>query len=246
AGRLHDEVVAFAAVGQTQAREDILNLGFLQWQAQDPAAALETHPYRRALGQGDDLVFQWTRLPAANVHDQARHVFEVFGHMLEIHATLEAMAGLRTEFVAAGPAHDGLGPPECTFKEDVGGFQGHRSSFAAHDAGHALHGVPYGKHADVRLELDHLAAQQLEGFSLARPAHREPLLLNATDIEHVGGTSQFEHHVVRDVDECRNGPLSGALELFLHPVGRGRLGIDATDHPAREAPAEVGRLDLHR
>src|SRR5690606_23473235 len=117
AGRLHDEVVAFAAVGQTQAREDILNLGFLQWQAQDPAAALETHPYRRALGQGDDLVFQWTRLPAANVHDQARHVFEVFGHMLEIHATLEAMAGLRTEFVAAGPAHDGLGPPECTFKE---------------------------------------------------------------------------------------------------------------------------------
>ena len=58
--------------------------------------------------------------------------------------------------------------------------------------------------------------------------------------------TDFEHDVIRDVDQRRNRALPRALEPLTHPVRCCHAGIDPANHPPAEAPAQIGRLDRHR
>ena len=60
------------------------------------------------------------------------------------------------------------------------------------------------------------------------------------------GATQFEHHIIRDIDQCGDAALARALEPALHPLGRGRTGVDAADDAPRETAAQIGRVDARR
>ena len=102
--RRDDEVVAFNGVFQAQAAEDAADVGLRHRHAQHAMAARQAHAHGFALGQVDDLVVQRTGLAAADVDDQARDEFDVLGNRGVVHAAFAAMAGFRTELVAARAA----------------------------------------------------------------------------------------------------------------------------------------------
>ncbi len=60
-------------------------------------------------------------------------------------------------------------------------------------------------------------------------------------VEGVQRLAQFEHHVIGDVDQRRDGADAAALEAPLHPVRRWRPGIDAL-----EDAAEIERTGSRR
>src|SRR5690606_27033294 len=214
---------------------------FLKWQTEHATAALQAHAYGLAFRQGNDLVVEWANFPATNIDDEPGHVLKVFGHMFEIHPSLKAMAGLRAEFVAPRTAHAGFRPPERTFQIDIGGIQGYGRGFATHNARHAFHDVSGRNHTDIGLKLHHLPAEQFQLFARARPAYGQPLL-NSLNIENVGGATQLQHHIVGDVHQSRNGALTGAFHLLLHPVWRRCLGMHAADDTPSNAAAQIRRL----
>ena len=100
-------------------------------------------------------------------------------------------------------------------------------------------------HADRFIELDGVAVQQLERFALAAPAHIHAAV-DLVQIEHVRRTAQFEHHVVRDVDQRGDAALARALQTLDHPLRRLRARIHAANHTARETAAQVRRRNLDR
>ena len=64
-------------------------------------------------------------------------------------------------------------------------------------------------------------------------------------IERVDRLAELEHHVVRGVDDVRDGTLARGEQAHLHPVRRRGDGHAA--HPAAdEARAQVGVADVHR
>jgi hypothetical protein len=87
--------------------------------AEHPTAAFDPHRHRLAFGQGEHGVIDRTRLPAADVEDQARDVLDVVDRRGEVHATLEAVRGVGREVVAARAATDRVGPPERGLHIDV-------------------------------------------------------------------------------------------------------------------------------
>ena len=70
--------------------------------------------------------------------------------------------------------------------------------------------------------------------------------MNFVEIEHVGGATKFEHHVVRDVDQCRNRTLTTALKTLLHPLRRFGLGVQTTNDATRKTSAQIRRSNLYR
>src|SRR5690606_34654485 len=200
--RHHKNVALLHLVDQAQAGENAFDFGAIHRHAQHAATSFQAHAYRLAGGQLDDLIVQRTDLPAANVHQQARHALEMLSDGCEVDPALEAMTGFRAEFVATRLAHDGLGPPERPFQINIGGVQRDSGSFAAHDASHAFHDVAGRNNAHVGCEVHRLAIEQLQRLAFTRPAHRQTAL-DAAQVEHMGGSAQFKHDVVGDVDQRR-------------------------------------------
>jgi hypothetical protein len=119
-----------------------------------------------------DLVVHGTGLAAADVQDQARDVLDVFDRQAGIDAALEAVAGIGGEVVAARTALHGLRPPEGGLDVDVARVVGHRGGVAAHDAGERLDLHVVGDDADLVVDRDRGAVQQLELLARDGPSGR--------------------------------------------------------------------------
>src|SRR5690606_9873582 len=159
-----------------------------------------------ALRQGGHLVVHRTGPSAADLEDEPGDVLDVLDGGRRIDATLEAVRGIGGEVEATRAARDCRGPPERRLDVDVGRVQAYRGGLAAHDARGAFDLPIVGDHADLLVERDRLAIEQLQRFAGAPPAHREAAV-DLRQVEDVRGTPQLEHHVVRDVHERRDGAL---------------------------------------
>ena len=69
----------------------------------------------------------------------------------------------------------------------------------------------------VSVEFNRIAVQQFQRFAFLAPAYLDATV-NLIEIEHVRRTSEFQHHVIRDIDERRNAALTRALKPFDNPL----------------------------
>ena len=162
-----------------------------------------------------------------------------------INATLEAMPRIGREVVAATTALDGFRPPECGFDVDVLRVERNGGLVAAHDAGEAFDRLLVRDHADLFIDGNRVAVEQLELFARLAPAHRQAAV-DLIQIEHVRRTPQLQHHVVGDIDQCRHAAHARTLDARNHPCRRLRMCVHAADDAARETAAQVRRFHLDR
>ena len=64
-------------------------------------------------------------------------------------------------------------------------------------------------------------------------------------VEGVQRLTEFEHHVVGDVNQEGNRADAAALDAPLHPLRRRGAGIDAADDAAAVARARSGGIEHH-
>ncbi len=171
-------------------------------------------------------------------------MFDVLDRQRRVHAAFESMTRVGREVESARTARDSLGPPERGLDIDVPGVVGHCRLVTAHDACERLDRFIVGDHADLLVDLDRVAVQQFERLALAPPAHGEAAV-NLVQIEDVRRAAEFEHHVVRDIDQRSHRTLAATGQTIDHPRRRLRLRVDVLDDASGEAAAQVGRLDLH-
>ena len=236
---------------EAQAPEGIGAVVSRQRQTTDARQTRQAHGHRLALGQPRDLIADRTRLASADLQHQTTQVLQMLDHRFGIHAALEALGGIGGEVVAARPSHDGGRPPEGSFQIDIGGlFCIHRAALPAHDAGQAHRTVIIADHArrqtlGVRLHGHGLVIEQRQLLAGTPPADVQTAL-QACQIEDVRGTTQFQQHIVGDVDQRRDGALTGTRQPLLHPVRRGRRRIDAANDTTGKASAQFRLLNADR
>src|SRR6185437_10755914 len=211
--RHHREGVAIALEREAEAREDLRDFVRADGNADDAVRARHTHFHRFALRYVDDLVVVRAGRAAADVEDQLGDAFDVLDGGRIVDATLEAVAGIGREAVSARAATNAVWPPERGFQINVGGVERDSGAVAAHDARETLDVLLVGDHPDAFIDLDGIAVQQLERFPFASPAHVHAAV-DFVEIEHVRRTAQFEHHVVRNVDERGDAALARTLEAL--------------------------------
>ena len=95
-----------------------------------------------------------------------------------------------------------------------------------------------GDEQRLRVELAHDVVEGLEALARGRAANDDPAVVDRGGIEGVDRLAEFEHDVVRGIDDVADRPLAGGQEAHLDPVRR-RADLDAA-HPAADEPrAEV-------
>ena len=204
------------------------------------------HDRRRRRQRADVIVDRSAASPgvAADVDDQGRDALEMQCRRRRVDAALESMASIGRKIEAARTAGDGFGPPERSFDVDVARRIRDRRRRTAHDAGERLDANIVGDHAHRAVELDRAAVEQLERLAGAAPPHVQAAF-DLVEVEHMRRPAELEHHVVRDVDQRRHAALPAARQPVDHPCRRLGLRLDAANHAAREAAAQVGRFDGH-
>jgi len=247
--RHHREDAIFERVLEPEALEALLHRFERNVDAHHLAAAVDAHLDGRALGEVRNHILDRAHLGfgrAADVENELRDVFEVLGCARIVDAALIAVGGIGREVELPAAALNRLREPEGGFDEEIRRFVVDGRPVAAHDARQALGLVARADDAVPGGELNRFAVQKLDGFALARPAHGKAVGIQLLDVVEVRRAAELEHHVVRDVDQSRHRTLTGALKARLHPFRGLRLRVEVPDHAAREAAAEVGRLNLDR
>ena len=62
----------------------------------------------------------------------------------------------------------------------------------------------------------------------------------------MGRAAHQQHDVVRNIHQRRNRALPATLQALYEPSGRFRARIDASQDPASESTAQIGRMHTHR
>ena len=248
AGHTHLPATGFqAGHGQTQAAEQTLDLGIVQGQTQDALDALGAQQDRLDLRQvlGTDRLDHRARLTADDVQQQAGCTLHGLARQLEVHAPLEAVGGIGVQAIGTGLTGDGDGVEEGAFQEQVTGTGGHTAVLATHDAGDGQGTFVVGDHQGVVAQFDVLAIQQHQAFAGIGQAHADAAL-DLVQIEGMHGLTQFEHHVVGDVDGGVDAAHATAAQTLDHPV-RGRAGqVDVLHYATQVARAGLGSQHLDR
>ena len=182
-------------------------------------------------------------LATADFQNEGRDALEVLGRGGWVHPTLESMARIGAELETLGTTTNGIGPPEGSLDKNILGLIGDGGSCPAHDAGQRHRPFCIGNHAHAGVECHGLAVEQLTGFALLRPAHGQACGCidghEGVEIEDMRWPTELEHHVIGDVHQGGDGPLTRLLQALRHPARRGGLGIHATNDPTRESAAQA-------
>ena len=229
---------------QAQPVENLRALRNADRHANDSGGPLGAQRDRRALRQIDQLVVHWPGFAAADVDDQAREVLDVLHRQGRVDTALEAVAGVGAEIEAARPAGDGLGPPECSLDVDVLRGVRHCGGVTAHDAGQRFDALRVGDHADLAIQLDGAAVQQLQRLAGSGPTHVQ-VVVDLVQVEEVRRPAVLEHHVIGDVDQRGDRALAATRQPVDHPGRRLRPGVHVAHDATREPAAQVGRGDVH-
>ena len=107
----------------------------------------------------------------------------------------------------------------------------HGRGVATHDAGQRLDLCIISDHAHLAIERDGVAIEQLERLTRLPPAHVKAAM-NLVEVKNMRGTTQLEHHVVGNIDQCSDAALAATGQPVHHPLRRGGAGVDPPDHTA--------------
>ena len=182
---------------------------------------------------------------AADVDDQLGDALDVLHREARVHATLEAVTGIRRKVEAARAARHRLGPPKSGLDVDVPGVIRHSRGVTAHDACQRFDLAVIRDHTHLIVHGDGIAIEQLELLARLAPAHVQAPM-DLVQIKNVRRAAQFEHHVVGDVHQRRHATLTAARQAVQHPLGRGSARVHIAHDAAREATAQIRSAHLHR
>ena len=91
------------------------------------------------------------------------------------------------------------------FQKDVARCRGDGGRLSAHHAGHCQRAAVIGDQQKPRIERDLAAPQQDQALALAGVPHRD-VTAQCVVVEGVQRLTQFEHHVVGDIDHRIDSP----------------------------------------
>src|SRR5882762_3131905 len=116
---------------------------------------------------------------------------------------------------------------------------------AAHDSAdaHGARAVAIADHADVRIELALDAVERSDFFAGPGAADDDFVVANFVVIESVQRVAEFEHHVIRNIDDVADAGDAGSFEAVFQPFW-GRLDLDVSNDAGGEAPAEFRGLNF--
>ena len=233
--------------GHAEPFEDVLDGLIGQLQPQDPRHPLGAQVQRRRARQmfGRADLAHRPRLAADDVEQQARGALD--GAHLEfwIDATLETVRGIGVQPVATRLAADGQRREEGAFEQDVARLGTDTGFRAAHDAGERDRAFGIGDDERVGAQGRLFAVEQRQRLAFAGHPHPD-LTRELAQIEAMHRLTEFEQHIVGDIDHRADGANAAAPQPLAHPQRRARAGIDATDDAADIARAGFGRLQPDR
>ena len=167
------------------------------------------------------------------------------GGQLGVGPTLEPVRRFGVHPERSRRPTDAQGVEVGGLEQNVDGVVADLGVGAAHDAGESDNVIVVGNHRHARFEFPRLTIEGDHGLPGGRPAGDE---LRAPDLGQVIGVerlSEFEHHVVGDIDDGADRSNTGVHQATLHPLGRIRLRHTA-DHTGTEPGAHAGVGDLNR
>ena len=227
---------------QTQTAECIGALRLAQGHTNHPRGAGNAQRDRARCRQIGLHIADGADTAAANALHQGGDALDVLHGVLRIDAALKAVASVGGEVVAARAPRNRLRPPKRSFDVDVLRVVGDGGGVAAHDAGQRLDLALIGNHADLAIDGDGGAVQQLELLTGGAPAHIETTL-DFVEVKNMRWPTQLKHHVVRNIDQRRDAALTTTRQAIDHPLRCGGTRIDTAHDATGEATAQIRRAD---
>ena len=242
ARRRDDEVLAIAGKRQGQAREQFADTLGGQRQPEHLGDARRAQAHRLPRRQARRRLADRPRLAAADIDHQPRGTLERAPRAGEVDAALETMRRVRNEAIAPRTPGNRRRREKGRFEEHLGGGRGDAAGFVAHDPGHRHRTLCIADQQDVGLQGQRLLVEQADRLARLRHAGVDGAV-QAAVVESMQRLSEFEHHVVGDVDQRRDRTQAAALQAPPHPRRGGGGAIDAGDHPTAVARAGRGRVE---
>ena len=158
-------------------------------------------------------------------------------------AATEASGGLARQVEALDGAGDRRRIPPRHLQQHLGRGIGDLGRGATHDSCKRDDRVArVGDDPVVGHERAFDVVEGHQGFAVAGAADIEPTVGDGGEVERVVGLAEFEHHIVRDVDDRVDRTHTELDQPLLHP--RRRLpDTDVAEHRGDEAAAQLGILD---
>ena len=261
-GDFLDEILLAHEVGPERGRPDP------QWGAVgDGASQRPQDPHHRVLGDvdaqdrgrpgGAQADRRPPEAPGVDVDHPAQHargapLLEEGGRPIlgqggtrRIRAAFESRRRLRPDPQVPGRPADRAGVPVGGLEEHGGRGRTDLRVCAADDAGHADRMLGVGDHQHLAVQRAGDAVEGHQRLPRRRAAHDEPVAGDAVVIKGVHRLPEFEHDIVRDVDDVVDRPDARGFQPPLD-VGGGRPDAHALDHPGRETGTAFRIRDLDR
>ncbi|MNV09558.1 hypothetical protein D3C71_1000550 [compost metagenome] len=229
--------------GQAQSTEQTLYFSRIHFHAQHLGDALSAQSDRRdrrqvlfADGFDDRAGFA-----SGDFQQQASGALHGFTGQLPIHATLVAMRGVGVQAVGTSLASNGDLIEERAFQEDIASSRGVDAAvLATHDAGNGQCAGVVGDDQRIATQADFLTVEQDQLLAFFGHAHADAAI-DFGKIESVQWLTQFEHHVVGDVDGSIDAAHVGTTQTLDHPQ-RCWLGqVNVTDYATQVTRARSRR-----
>ena len=167
----------------------------------------------------------------------------MFNRLLWVDAALKTMPSIGREVKSARPPCHRFGPPKSRFDDHVACGIGHGRGLSAHDSRERLHALRIGNDADLFINHDGAAIEQFQRFAGTPPTHDE-LVVDFVEIEDVRRSAVLEHHVVGDVDQCRDAALTATCQAIDHPCRRLGLRVHVAYDATRESATQIMGLNV--
>ncbi|MNR07443.1 hypothetical protein D3C85_1235610 [compost metagenome] len=160
---------------------------------------------------------------------------------MPVHATLVAVRCIGVQAIGTGLASDGDLIEERAFQEDIASGRGVDAAvLATHDAGNCQCAGVVGDDQRIATQADFLTVEQHELLAFFGHAHADAAI-DFGKIKSVQRLTQFEHHVVGDVDGSIDAAHVGTTQTLDHPQ-RCWLGqVNVTDYATQVTRARSRR-----
>ncbi|MNQ59612.1 hypothetical protein D3C85_738660 [compost metagenome] len=233
--------------GQAQGIEQTLHFGRIHFHTQHLGNALGTQGDRSNFRQVlfADGLDDRTRFTTGDFQQQTSRALHGFAGQLPVHATLIAMGCIGVQAIGTGLACYGDLIEEGTFQEHITGGRANTAVLATHDAGDCQCAGVVGNHQRIATQADFLTVEQHQLLALFGHAHTDATV-DFGEIEGVQRLTQFQHHIVGDVDGSVDAAHVGTTQTLDHPQRRCFGQVDVTDHTPQVTWARGGRQHFYR
>jgi hypothetical protein len=255
----HPAIRRFA---QAKAFEDLVHAGRAHLDAEQvfhpvEAERNELSAARKVFGRRDPVASARTRdfhgdfplreqeflgsIAARNFQDQVHSAVACRDDAFQIHAALEAIAGVARQAELAGGSADALGLEIRALENDVGRAFRHAGIGSAHHTRKRNGALGVGDDEVLRLQSVGFAVESGERFARPRGTHLQ-VAAKFRGVERMQRLSSFQQDVVRHVDDVIDRTKPDGFEFPAEPIGR-RADFNAGDAASGVEWAEFLVLD---